>query len=139
MFVWPPNNVIYYYSIKGFFRLWLILQPAAVYSTAQFKLDYTRVHQYASRHVSQIDRDSACVCTRKKYVTYCTTAGDARVYARYVQFVGVFSLNCTRALDTSAILCTPKDWHTRAFSLARHVEGHPSCRLYLPYRICCTQ
>ena len=57
----------------------------------------------------------ACVCTRKKYVTYYTTAGDARVHARYVQFVGVFSLNCTRALNTSAILCTPKDRHTRAF------------------------
>ena len=109
------------------------------YSTAQFKLDYTRVHHYTSRHVSQVDRDSDCVCTRKKYITYCTTAGDARVHARYVQFVGVFRLNCTRALDTNAILCTPKDRHTRAFSLARHVEGHPSCRLYLPYRICCTQ
>ena len=97
------------------------------------------------------------MCTRKKYVTYYTTTGDARVHAGYVQFVGVFSLNCTRALDTSAILCTPKDRHTRAFSLARHtrvfslarhtrafslarhMEGHPSCRLYLPYRICCTQ
>ena len=44
------------------------------------------------------------------------------MHARYVQFVGVFSLNCTRALDTSAILCTPKDRHTRAFSLARHVR-----------------
>ena len=85
------------------------------YSTVQFKLDYTHVHHYASRHVSQIDQDSACVCTRKKYVTYYTTAGDARVHVRYIQFVGVFSLNCTRALDTSAILCTPKDQHTRAF------------------------
>ena len=109
------------------------------YSTAQFKLDYTRVHHYASRHVSQINRERYYVRTRKKYVTYSTTTGDARVYARYVQFVGVFSLNCTRALDTSAILCTPKDRHTRAFSLARHVEGDPGCRLYLPYRICCTQ
>ena len=110
-----------------------------IYSTAQFKLDYTRVHHYASRHVSQFDRDSVCVCTRKKYVTYCTTAGDTRVHARYVQFVGVFSLNCMCALNTSAILCTPKDRHTRAFSLARHVESRPRCRLYLPYRICCTQ
>ena len=116
-----------------------VTYPHITYSTAQFKLDYTRVHHYVSRHVSQIDRDSACVCTRKKYATYCKTAGDARVHARYVQFVGVFSLNCTRALNTSAILCMPKDQHTHAFSLARHVEGHPSCRLYLPYRICCTQ
>ena len=98
----------------------LICVPTSVvlvnsYSTAQFKLDYTCVHHYTSRHVSQIDRKNACVCTRKKYVTYYTTAGDARVHARYFQFVGVFSLNCTRALDTSAILCTPKDRHTRAF------------------------
>ena len=86
-----------------------------------------------------IEKVTSYVCTRKKYVTYCTTAGDAPVHARYVQFVGVFSLNCTCALDTSAILCTPKDRHAHAFSLARHEEGHPGCRLYLPYRICCTQ
>ena len=92
-----------------------------MYSTAHFKLDNTRVQQlHGSTHFQKCPQNfprahdrpmtyyhwKLHACMHETFILLACVASTSRMHARDVHFVGVCSLNCTRA-RTRRSFC----WH----------------------------